>query len=400
VRWGQSILAVCCLLAALSPACAQDTAPSDTSVSEAERILSQAQIAGEAATSWLRRQLEGTALERWAQQELDDAMRKAVEEQQRTLGLFIYTPEQGDALDGDWSRPTREQTLEPHIVLLVHGLDEPGDIWDDMAPALAGDGHHVARFNYPNDQAAATSATTLTRILRALRSEHGVQRVDFVCHSMGGLITRDALTRDDRGDITTPGHLVLIGTPNHGSKWAQVQAFGEARDHLARWIERDGKDSGALLGFLVDGTGEAADDLLPGSPFLTELNARPLPRNTPITIIAGKIKPAAARQVGTWLQSPYVRRMLGDEQARTLAANAHDMADSLGDGLVSIESALLEGVDDVVIVEGNHRSILRRIPAMEKLGLADGSTPPAIPIVLNRLDGPPAQGKKPTDTSR
>ena len=51
------------------------------------------------------------------------------------------------------------------VVMLVHGLDEPGGIWDQLAPALVADGHTVVRFEYANDQAIAISAGDLIEAL-------------------------------------------------------------------------------------------------------------------------------------------------------------------------------------------------------------------------------------------
>jgi len=365
---------------------------------DAERVLDEVEEAGDAALSWLRRQLEGTAAERWARAEIREAVREARAEQERTLGTFAYVPGAGDALGGDWRRLDGKASLPGEVVLLVHGLDEPGDIWSDLAPALLADGRAVVRFNYPNDQAASASGDLLIDALRALKGAHGVERAHMVCHSMGGLIARDALTRPGaREGMPAFGRMILVGTPNAGSAWASVQVFGEIRDHVTRWIERDGEDPGALLGFLLDGTGEAADDLLPGSAYLADLNARPLPEDVEITIIAGRASPVEARAMRGWLNAPLVRRVLGPEQAEDLLAEASEAIDVLGDGLVSLESARLAGVDDFVVVEGNHRSILRRVPALEAVGVEKRDEPPAIAIVLDRLPEPAPKAPEDTD---
>ena len=36
-------------------------------------------------------------------------------------------------------------------VVLAHGLDEPGNLWADLGPALAENGFNVLEFRYPND---------------------------------------------------------------------------------------------------------------------------------------------------------------------------------------------------------------------------------------------------------
>ena len=43
-------------------------------------------------------------------------------------------------------------------VILVHGLDEPGKIWMNLAPALFEEGFPVWILTYPNDQPVSKSA--------------------------------------------------------------------------------------------------------------------------------------------------------------------------------------------------------------------------------------------------
>src|SRR5690606_22566445 len=97
---------------------------------------------------------------------------EAREECDSRMGCFLYAPVAvaGDG-GGDGDGATRAEAWIPvadaagpatdRVVLLVHGLDEPGDIWDDLTPALHEAGHTVVRFNYPNDQDPALSADAL-----------------------------------------------------------------------------------------------------------------------------------------------------------------------------------------------------------------------------------------------
>ncbi|MFW5815821.1 MAG: alpha/beta hydrolase, partial [Wenzhouxiangella sp.] len=58
--------------------------------------------------------------------------------------------------------PASERHVDtvPDLILL-HGLDEPGGIWDEMAAAMAEAGLAAWEFRYPNDQAIARSADLL-----------------------------------------------------------------------------------------------------------------------------------------------------------------------------------------------------------------------------------------------
>src|SRR5690606_35589080 len=100
-----------------------------------------------------------------------------------------------------------------------------GGLWRDLIPALQHAGFVPIELSYPNDDAIARTATQVAARFRRLR-EAGVQRIKIVAHSMGGLVSREILTHpalyNGRGDGWAEGpaitHLVMVGTPNHGSE--------------------------------------------------------------------------------------------------------------------------------------------------------------------------------------
>jgi pimeloyl-ACP methyl ester carboxylesterase len=272
------------------------------------------------------------------------------------------------------------------VIVLVHGLDDPGWMWRDLAPALLDDGHVVLRFEYPNDQAIADSGDLLASEFAALHVA-GVRQMDIVAHSMGGLVARDVLTRsayyhgDGTGDDRFPAvdRLIMIGTPNHGSSMARLRGISEVRELVSRWISGQGR----LLDALADGAGEAGQDLLPGSDFLRRLNARPHPTGTTYTIVAGRVSPVSPEQVETLMRR--LEQLTGGHdtmKSRGASRALQAMVTGLGDGIVSINSARLAGVTDEVLVEANHIGLIVNVfPSAE--------IPPAIPIVLDRVASKP-----------
>lgn len=73
-------------------------------------------------------------------------------------------------------------------VLLAHGLDEPGNLWADLGPALEEQGYRVFEFRYPNDQPIHESTLFLAKQLAALlQAEDPPDGLHLVGHSMGGL---------------------------------------------------------------------------------------------------------------------------------------------------------------------------------------------------------------------
>ena len=275
-------------------------------------------------------------------------------------GLRLFTG------DGAWRSLEPGERLPPRAVLLVHGLDEPGSVWDQLAPALRDAGHTPIRFDYPNDQAIADSAGLLDAALRRLRTL-GVDRVDVVAHSMGGLVTRDALTRpafleDNPGARARVERLIAIGTPHEGSPWAGMRWASELREQAERLLGERAIEAEDLYRFSFDGSGQAGRDLRPGSDFLTDLNARPAPEGVRVTCLVGRLltpPPGAGAEV--------------DALSRTL-----------GDGVVPLDSAALDGCDDVVVLRANHRAMIRSLPLSDPK-----QPPPGIAVVLDRLSRDP-----------
>ncbi len=318
-------------------------------------------------------------LSAFGQGALDDA-------QAPWLGFRVYHEELNDWVELE---ALGDQTLADRVVVLVHGLDEPGGIWDQLAPALVRAGHRVIRFEYANDQAIARSATSLLDSFGALTAR-GVKTVDFVCHSMGGLVVRDAITRQEFGEKgITVDRLITIGTPHGGSPWARLRAVSEIREQVQRWIESDDLDPGRLLGFARDGVGQAGRDLLPGSDFLVELDARTLPEGVRVTCIVGRITTHDGVQAGAALAGGALKALVGTDDALAIMEAIDRLGRELGDGVVPMSSAVLDGVDDVVILEANHRSMVRTVELGEVIrqvgGLDAPAEPPAIAVVLDRL---------------
>lgn len=328
-------------------------------------------------------------------------------------GIKLYDPAEASE-DEPWTNhwhPVQPDDANPtptpaHVVLLLHGLDEPGQIFNDLAPALAEAGYSVARFDYPNDQSPARSAERLGDALVALRAA-GTEHVDLIGHSMGGLVARDVLTRDtiyngqgdpraaraDSGDAPLPmvDRLILVGTPNQGSPWARLRAIGEIREQLVRFRESDSNDPRQLLTFLSDGLGDAGEDLLPGSAFLTRLNARPLPQGVAITTIVGEVAAAEGPELAWVHESRVLRKLLGDRRMAELVDSVDQVLTELGDGVVTARSARLAGVDDAPVVAASHRGMLLAISAEKRMREAltgEDQPPPAIEIILDRLGHP------------
>ena len=293
----------------------------------------------------------------------------AVKEIKATYGLRSFAPSSGRSGNGA-SRPA---------VILVHGLDDPGRVWMNLAPAMQDNGFTVWILTYPNDQPVTESARFFLSQLTASDLAKKA-RVSIVAHSMGGLVTREMLTdpaldydgKTAQGRVPAIDQFIMVGTPNHGSELARLRAFTEFRDQLANLFKEDYH----WLQGIVDGTGEAGIDLLPGSEFLKRLNSRPHPANVRMLVVAGVMSPKRNQEIKA-LARRLDQRLPDAAQgsARKMSAVLIAMTEQIGDGLVSVDSARLSGVP-LKTVQGSHLSMIRNLtPESQRV-------PPAIPAIL------------------
>lgn len=116
----------------------------------------------------------------------------------------------------------QERQLKPldgKVVILVHGMGRSSKSWPKMSKALEAEGYQVVPFDYPSTRCAITdSAEYLAQVIRNL---DGVDEINFVCHSMGGLVVR-AYTANHSDDRIK--RMVMLAVPNLGAEMADIVA--------------------------------------------------------------------------------------------------------------------------------------------------------------------------------
>lgn len=343
---------------------------------------------------WRRRLVPGLFFVALAAAALWTAWAEDHPRDERRLRVLVHArlddwfPRQMSAEDGWHGLQVRAAPAAAHgpRIVLLHGLDEPGTIWDDLAPALVAAGYEVWELRYPNDQGIDRSAAFLAAHWPELPADRPAV---LIGHSMGGLLAREfvsgwrhAVGRPARVAGAPIVGLILVGTPNHGSEWARLRVWLELRDQFPS--DRGRRFS--LFAALRDGTGEAKLDLRPGSDFLRELNARPWPAEIPVRSIAGQLTAPPARlaagldAAADETHSSRLRQRLDDWWS--------GLGDGLGDGVVTLESVRLADAPPPLTVAASHRGMLLRL-------LPGDPEPPAIVPILTMLEAWRAPGATP-----
>lgn len=144
------------------------------------------------------------------------------------------------------------QKLEPmsgNAVVLVHGLGRSAGAFFRLKSYFTKAGYTVVPFEYPSMNASIeTSAEHLADVVDSL---DGIEQIDFVAHSLGGLVVRSFLGQRQNkqtkeaitGDNAKPPlhRFVMLGTPNNGAYLATLLKnvpafqilFGPAGQQLA-----------------------------------------------------------------------------------------------------------------------------------------------------------------------
>lgn len=147
-------------------------------------------------------------------------------------------------------------------VVFVHGFLGGVDTWKSLDDYLSDNlKYQTMRLSYYNEfegeQSVKAQAEKLffdIELLDQAYSNSGIKmnKVDLICHSMGGLVARYLTTEHDLYDGNVR-KLIMVGTPNHGCSYVDLNA-------------------GRIMAYISDAHRGAAEELYSGSSLIKSLN--------------------------------------------------------------------------------------------------------------------------------
>ncbi len=198
-------------------------------------------------------------------------------------------------------------------VVLLHGLLRSSASMSRLAGALAAEGFHVCNVSYPSRQhSIEVLATDYVAPEIARCFPNSTRPIDFVTHSMGGIVVRQLASTHA---IAAFGRVVMLAPPNHGSEL--VDRFG------GWWIFQR-----------ING------------PAGNELGTSP-------ASIAAQLGPA-----------PFEVGIITGDRTTNLILSAY--IPGRNDGKVSVASAKLDGMKDFLVIPASHTFIMRNAGAIRQ----------------------------------
>ncbi len=175
----------------------------------------------------------------------------------------IYMRSNGIVRRGDFA-------AYPETVLLLNGFFQTRNVWEVMEDRLRHDGFGVLSFDLGGVlwryqiRSIVDSAEMIAEKVERICERYGMDRFHIVGHSMGGLLARHYIQH--LGGDRRVKSLITLGTPHRGTPTALVGLSVTA---------------GGMFG-------GSASQMIPGSGFLRQLNARTFPASIPLVSVYSK----------------------------------------------------------------------------------------------------------------
>ncbi len=129
--------------------------------------------------------------------------------------------------DGKQNPSVSSMQIKPkhhrEIIVLIHGLMRTSLSMWPLKNYLKRQGYEVYSYSYPSAKYSIQEhGIYLSRFIKNLLEKNPGVKVNFITHSLGGIITREALSNLSPKQLKNIGSLVMLAPPNQGSELAKL----------------------------------------------------------------------------------------------------------------------------------------------------------------------------------
>ena len=121
-------------------------------------------------------------------------------------------------------------------VLFVYGAAGSPQDWDTFFKKFDRKRYQLWFYQYPSGDRLARSGGALNRGIQLLQSHYGFNEMNVVAHSMGGLVSREAVTHNYKDGNRYIKHFVTISSPMGGMKFAE-SGVKHTKTVIPSWID-------------------------------------------------------------------------------------------------------------------------------------------------------------------
>lgn len=118
---------------------------------------------------------------------------------------------------------THKTAHQGEVIVLVHGLFRSSLSMSLLKFYLENEGYQVYSYNYPSTKYTIYEhGINLNQYIVDLMIKNPGAKIHFITHSLGGIITREALAKLPQDQLNNLGYLVMMAPPNQGSYFAKL----------------------------------------------------------------------------------------------------------------------------------------------------------------------------------
>lgn len=112
---------------------------------------------------------------------------------------------------------------QKEIVILIHGLMRTSMSMRPLKSFLEGYGYQVYLYSYPSARYSIKQhGVRLQHFVDDLIAKNPGKKINFITHSLGGIITREAVSKLKPQQVKHIGCLIMLAPPNQGSTLAKI----------------------------------------------------------------------------------------------------------------------------------------------------------------------------------